>query len=270
MPFTSRLPQIACALLALGLAGCYSSYRQPTYNPYGPGVPIYSPQAVPQFGPPVISPTPGFPQGTTPGGGFPPAGGTFPSDNLTPTPDPNFPPSGDGFQPSGGFNSSTPNGTGLVPDDAYYDPENLPPRGTNTFEGNSSPFVPDGASFQRAPAASESVGRRYEPARSEGRLQLAALPGSSASEPYGYDASGYRWLKGLVDYDEEQETWLLVYDVTPDESDDFKGQITLAQSSSLDELNNNDAVLVQGRVDSSLRDPGTLKPQYRVEGIQRL
>lgn len=269
MPLFSEFPRIACALAALSLAGCYSPYRQSPYSPYGSGVPMYSPQAAPQFGPPMISPSPTFPGGTTPGGTFPPSNGTFPSDNLSPTPDPNssFPPSD-----NGGFAPRDSDGTGLVPDDNYYDPENLPPArgGSNTFEGTSTPFEQDGASLKRGPSAAESVGRRYEPARSESRLQLASHPASSASEPYGYDAEKYRWLKGLVDYDEEQETWLLVYDVTPDVDDDFKGQITLAHSPMLDELNNNDAVLVEGRVDTSLRDSGTLKPQYRVERVQRI
>lgn len=267
------LPRILCALALLTLAGCYSSYGHPTYNPYGPGVPTYSPQAVPQFGPPVGSPTPVYPNGTFPGGSFAPSGGsTFPSDNLTPTPDPNssFPStnSGDGFSPSNGFNSSPPSGgTGLVP--RYGDPETLPPaRSGNTFDSNTTPFSSDGAAFQPQPAASQPVGMRYEPTRSDSRLQLAAHQASSASNPYGYDATGYRWLKGLVDYDEEQRAWLLIYDTTPDSQDIYRGQITLFGSSLLAQLQNNEFVMVEGRVDNSVRDAGTGKPQYRVETLR--
>lgn len=287
MPFLHGLPRLVCALGGLALVGCYSPYR---YAPYGPGIPTYSPQVAPspQFGPPVGTPTPVYPDGGIPQGGtFPPASGTFPpSDNLggsqlTPTPDPNnsFPPSGgDGFSPT---LPNEPNG-GLVP--PYDDPNTLsPPPGGNTFDSNSTPFGPDGAMFQRDSDASQSVSMN-QGQRSSNRLQLAAhqaAPIGSVSvgtnsmaqrgaEPqgYGYDAAGYRWLSGIVDFDEQRKEWVLIYDLTPDPEDAFKGQITLIQDPALSRLHSNDLIYVEGRVDTTVRDHGTGKPQYRIENLR--
>lgn len=291
MPLHHRLPLCLVALTGTFLVGCYSPYRYSPYSPYAPyggGVPTYSPQAVPQFGPPAGSPTLVAPEG----GGFPPSGGsTFgPNDNLQPTPDPNntFPPSGsgDGFNPTpsngfdstNGFNSSpSPNGNGLVP----Y-PENPPPSNNgNTFEGNTTPFSSDGASFQSDPPNSNSVGLRGDSGHAARELQLAAHQSSplettpaafrsnSNSVPghgmYGYEPSNYRWLRGLVDFDEHERVWVMIYDDTPDASDAYRGQITLINNGLLSRLQNNDRVVVEGRIDPSTRDADTGKPQYRVE-----
>lgn len=304
MPFQNGLTRIVSALAGLALVGCHSPYRQSPYNPYGGGVPMYNPQPAPvqpQFGPPGGSPTPVPSNGGVPGGSFPPSGNSGFQNNggsqLQPQPDPNsnsFPPtdggsSGDGFnqrQPNNNYDSA-PRSNGqsqnLVPNEGYGDPEDLPPstRNGNTFEGNSTPFSPDGAAFQRDSDSSSSVGNvAYEPPGnsngsdgSEG-IQLAAheappkaSPSAGNSHPYGYDAEDYRWLQGLVDFDEGQNAWVMIYDTTPDAEDQYKGQITLVDNALLDRLNNNDLVMVEGRVDTSSRDPGTGKPQYRVEAL---
>lgn len=293
MPFLHGLPRLVCALGGLALVGCYSPYRYAPYSPYGPGVPTYNPQVVPsqQFGPPVGTPTPVYPEGgIPPGGSFPPANGTFPPSNnfggsqfnngsgLTPTPDPNssFPQSSPGT-----FDPSLPSGP--VPN--YPDPDNLsPPPGGGTFDNdNVTPFGPDGASFQSG--GSQPVGRvEYEPSADNHQYQLAAhqspaggpisvgmnpsgIPAES-NTPYGYDSIDYRWLSGIVDFDEQRKEWVLIYDLSPDPEDAFKGQITLVQNPELDRLHSNDFVYVEGHVDNNARDYGTGKPQYHVEHIR--
>ncbi|MCA9072591.1 MAG: hypothetical protein KDA84_26895, partial [Planctomycetaceae bacterium] len=282
MPFLHGLPRLVCALGGLAMVGCYSPYRYAPYSPYGPGIPTYTPQMAPQpqFGPPVGSPTPVYQDGgIPPGGSFPPASGTFPpndsfggsqfnnSPGLTPTPDPNssFPPSN-----NGGFSPTLPpdpgNG-GFVPN--YDDPNTLsPPPGNGTFENNVSPFQQDGAQFRSVPSTSESIGRVENiPVSPNGQLQLAAHQSpavgpisvgmnspalrAESHAPYGYDAVGYRWLTGIVDFDEQKREWVLIYDLTPDPQDRFRGQVTLIQTPYLNRLHSNDFIHVEGYVDNN-------------------
>jgi hypothetical protein len=275
------ISRLVCALCGLALAGCYSPYRYSPYSPYyGGGVPMYSPQAVPMQ--PQFNPTPVYPEGT-----FPPAG--TPGGMLSPTPDPN---SGGTFPPSnGGFNPTLPpnynSGSGLVPDNGYGDPGTLPRSGgTNTFENNSSPFQQDGASFQTG-STGDSISRvQFRPGGEPRELQLTqhqaapietagtASPASAAStetepaprkpNPYGYDALGYSWLRGVVDFDEQQKAWILVYNLAPGPRDLYKGQITLIDNGQLKKLQNNQVVLVEGQIDQAVCDAATGKPQYRV------
>jgi hypothetical protein len=302
MPSRHSISRLVCALALLALAGCYSPYRYAPYSPYGSGIPMYN-QGVPvqQFGPPVGSPTPVYPNGT-----FPPSGSQFNNGGLSPTPDPagggTFPPSNNnGFGPptsGGGFNSNnlppTTGGSGLVPNEGYYgDPGNLPSSGTGSFGNeNITPFGPDGANFQRD-SSTEAVSRvQYEPGSRTRELQLTAhqtsppetftktepftdetlaVRGSPNLEkkpnPYGYDAVGYRWLRGIVDFDESQKAWVLIYNPVPGPNDSYQGQITLIDNGQLRKLKNNSVVLVEGQVETTSRDPGTGKPQYRVQTL---
>ncbi len=260
---------------------------------------MYSPQAVPIQ--PQLGPTPVYPNGTFPPAGST-FGPTTPNGTLSPTPDPGaggtFPPSnGGGFgnQPYNGFDPSLPpttggssNGTGLVPN--YGDPGTLPRSGSGTFGNeNTTPFGPDGASFQQDSSA-ESVSRvQFKPGTQTRELQLTAHqtapaestavttvsteeapappaePAQRKPNPYGYDAVGYSWLRGLVDFDETQKAWVLIYNPTPSDRDLYKGHITLIDNGQLKKLQNNQVVLVEGQVDANLCDAATGKPQYRVQ-----
>jgi hypothetical protein len=281
MPSPHAILRLVSALGGLAMAGCCSPYPQAPYNPYGSGIPTY-PQAIPVQ--PQFGPTPVNPNGT-----FPPSnnfGGSQFNDGsgLSPTPDPG---SGGSFPPSGGsgnydFNPNLPNsGGGLVPN--YGDPGDLPaPNGT--FEGGDRALGRDGASFQRD-NPSQSVGSvrfdrdagtrelqltAHQPAPLETRpVVMASYPeaesaASKKPNPYGYDAVGYRWLRGLVDFDEQQKAWVLIYNPSPGPRDLYKGQITLIDNGQLRNLKNNDVVLVEGQIDSTSRDADTGKPQYRI------
>ena len=172
-------------------------------------------------------------------------------------------------------------------------PNNLPPSNTGgSFEGGAAPFGQDGAGIQRNSETSVSQ-VRYERASQIPEQQLAARQTSptetwpvaaAASEslappaamepmtqkkpnPYGYDAVGYRWLRGIVDFDEKQHAWIIVYNPSPGPKDVYKGQLTLLDNGLLQKMQNNDVVLVEGQIDPAAPEPGTGKPQFRVTRV---
>ena len=281
MPSPSAILRLVCALGGLMIAGCYAPYRPAPYNPYSGGIPVY-PQTVPvqpQFAPPGGT--------VAPGGTFPPAN-SF-DGGLTPTPDPGaggtFPPSNSGTTPYN-FDPNLPSNSspGLVPN--YGDPETLPPSsGSGTFEGdNREPFRSDGASFQPNDATQAVGSVRFERDTASRELQLTAhQPPTAESEPvvftsdemfqsaentaivtqkpnpYGYDAVGYRWLRGIVDFDEKEQSWILIYNPAPGPQDAYKGQIMLVDNGQMRNIKSNDVVLVEGQVDLS-----TGRPHYRI------
>ncbi len=288
MPSFAAILRCLCALFALTLAGCFSYTRYP-YYPYNPYVPAYGAPAPlqPQLGPPTGVPTPVDPNSPN---AFPPADGGSQFNNgsqLAPTPD-----SGNGFPPTNNFNpdlSQPPlggqggTGAGLVPN--YNDPNNLNPANSGgVFEGGgAAPFDQNGASLQ--PDSKQSVSQvRYERAPQAQEVQLAAHqtspietwpvatdappaePGPlKTPNPYGYDAVGYRWLRGVVHFDEKQHAWVIVYNPNPGPQDAYKGQLTLLDNGLLQKMQNDNVVLVEGQVDPANPEPGTGKPQYRVK-----
>ena len=230
---------------------------------------------------------------------FPPANGTGSQFNggsqLAPTPDPNnsFPPSGtNDFNPELPPPTGGTGGTGnsYVPE--YTDPNSLPPSsGGGSFGGGAETFPQDGASFQ--PETGDAVSQiRYERTPQAQELQLTAhqtspmetWPVAAAAEspapqapgaripkekpnPYGYDAVGYRWLRGIVDFDEKQHAWMIIYNPTPGPNDAYQGQLTLLDNGLLQKMQNYDVVLVEGQIDPAAPEPGTGKPQYRVKRV---
>ena len=305
MPSFAGISRCVSALVGLTLAGCYTPYRYNPYVggvPMYGGAPVAPLQ--PQLGPPTGVPTPvdpNNPNAFPPANG---AGGSQYNggSQLAPTPDPNnsLPPSNNSFPPSNNnsFDPSLPpptggqggTGNGYVPN--YTDPNSLPPtNGSGTFEGGgTTPFGQDGASFQ--PDAEKSVSQvRYERTPQGQELQLTAHQSSPAEtwpvaaaaaetiapppaaepvpqkkpNPYGYDAVGYRWLRGVVDFDEKQHAWVLIYNPTPAANDAYQGQVTLIDNGLLQNMQNNDVVLVEGQLDPATPEPGTGKPQYRVK-----
>ncbi len=100
----------------------------------------------------------------------------------------------------------------------------------------------------------------------EGRADESSV---KRPNPYAYDRNNHSWLRGVVDYDEQDKSWHLIYDLTPDSQDEYGGDITLIDDTRLDFIQNDDVVLVEGRIDSSIRDSFG-KPCYRVKKIDRL
>jgi hypothetical protein len=87
--------------------------------------------------------------------------------------------------------------------------------------------------------------------------------------PYKFDRQTFRWLRGVVDYDDEAKTWNIIYSLRPDPKDKFGGSIALLGADRFGTLNNNDVVLVEGGVDVDHLDAFG-KPQFRVDRLERL
>ncbi len=89
---------------------------------------------------------------------------------------------------------------------------------------------------------------------------------SSQPQPFGYDRQAYTWLRGVVDYDENEGAWHLMYSLKPSPDDPYGGDLTLADHPDLAKLKDGDVVLVEGRLDPHLLD-SLGKPRYRIEKL---
>lgn len=277
---------VAFGSMALLVSGCHSMYP---YQPYGsPG--IYST-------PPA--------QTLPPGGTYVPQQGTYPvpiESNPTYVPGQQW----EGSQPGnlnttpGNLNDAplfqppkqtTPeNGSGLVPDYQDLGPvePNAPSSRKPTATDNSSlesPFDQQGSVEPLQPAGGvQMVGGTGPGAGSDPFLQpipiqpetadLVAMTEAGSGNtglptPYRHERDSYTWLRGVVNFDAEDKAWQIIYALDPEPSDKFGGSMLLMDDERLDELQESDVVLVEGRVDLNSRDRFG-KPMYRVENVQRL
>ena len=150
----------------------------------------------------------------------------------------------------------------------YPDNNPLPPSGGGTFEGgNSTPFYPEGAMFQPdGTRGVENAAAFQETARAPGVIPA----GNTDRSPYDRDPNGYRWLRGIVDYDPQDKVWILFYSQVPQPNDPFNGQITLADHPKLTGLRDEQVVLVEGGIDTENLDPRTGFPKYRIAKLTPL
>lgn len=111
---------------------------------------------------------------------------------------------------------------------------------------------------------------KFQPASFEfpSESGTSAAPGQAPS-PFNYDRNGYRWLRGIVEFDEEEKSWNITYNATPDRSDKFGGNIVLLDQGKLNRFKNGDVVLIDGRIDGTRQDRMG-KPCYLVTRAQRL
>tara|TARA_R100001132_G_C3275549_1_gene98867 strand:+ start:15550 stop:16803 length:1254 start_codon:yes stop_codon:yes gene_type:complete len=106
------------------------------------------------------------------------------------------------------------------------------------------------------------------------KFQPAAfdLPVGSSQQspsPFNYDKQNYRWLRGIIEFDEQEKSWNITYNATPDKSDKFGGNIVLVDQGKLNRFTNGDVVLLDGAIDGSKQDRMG-KPCYRISKAQRL
>jgi hypothetical protein len=92
-----------------------------------------------------------------------------------------------------------------------------------------------------------------------------AGPILKGSDPCAYDRVSYSWLRGIVDLDERDKSWHIIYSRHPDLHDRYGGAIRLVGSPKLGSLHSGDVVYVEGRIDSNHLDSRG-KAQYRIEG----
>lgn len=87
--------------------------------------------------------------------------------------------------------------------------------------------------------------------------------------PYGRAANGQAWFRGVVDFDEQERTWYLIYNPQPDESDERGGIVTLLEHPHLQYLRSDDTVLIEGVFEPQATDRYG-HPKYRISNVKRL
>ncbi len=93
-------------------------------------------------------------------------------------------------------------------------------------------------------------------------------PASTQQDKFGYDAEGYTWLKGILEYDPREKVWHLTYSQTPDATDQLGGEVTIKNTAHFKYARNHEAVQVQGQLDLDSRDR-LGKPLYEVTRLIR-
>lgn len=254
-------------LALLPAAGCQS------FAPYGPGYPGNYPNnsGMPQgTNAPRGAASPagattwngaGPPQYAAPNQGYPVAsaaarsGPSQPMAGGAPKLVPDYPDSPGGQSATGGTDefprrAGSPNSSGAQLDSSIDDSEeNVATLGDDQF----APPIPVRTASASNPIAAEP-----------------AAPGTKpAPSPYLYDRKTYKWLRGVVDYDDQHKSWRITFNPDPAGSEPYGGNLTLVNDEQLDTLLASDVVLVEGRIEVDRLDHFG-KPMYRVETVQRL
>lgn len=303
MPSSFTRPvRLPCLCIALGLAsttlaGCYSPYGyQGQYG--GPG---YYGQPAYQGGP-VYHGAPGQPLGN--GGTYVP-GGTSPGSTPGMSPTPLNPPST--YDNSPGINWQDPKnnavpfnpnpgtGRGSVPDPGddlnnanpgASKPTLTPTSGTMPDE-LSSPFEQTGSSSGGAtgiPVQPAQATTEPDPFEMPQQLRSSATAGASPIRtvsyeppptaklnPFGRDTkhANPTWLRGVIDYDQKQRSWSILYSTNPDPRDSNGGMLTLASHPNLAKCRNGEVVLAEGAIDAGQTDARG-KPIYVLDNVTPL
>jgi hypothetical protein len=243
----------------LTLTGCHHGFYGPGYynnmGPYQP-MPAYGPNTMPPGG--YIAPS----QPYIPGNGSPTP---LPGDPASPTPlnnnsnsnSPtpmwrNDPGGNDGLDDAPGFNSNPSNPSERTVPDPLDADFNSSPQGAAALP-RSSNIIPTAAISSGAPR------------------RLTAIPTEAAVDPehdtqaYAFDPK-YTWLKGVVDYDEETQSWAIIYDLVPEPNDHFGGVFVFAPHEALRGVTPGQLVKVYGQADPGVQDSRG-KPIYQIRTL---
>lgn len=96
---------------------------------------------------------------------------------------------------------------------------------------------------------------------------VRSVSSSASGSPYGFDADEYRWLRGILRYDQNRRLWNIVYSLQED--DLFRGNFYLVIApDQVAGLRPGDTVDLRGEV---LHDPVDYRgrPMYRVASLQK-
>ncbi len=281
-------------LLVVTTSGCFFHQGYPN-GYYAPG-----PSVVPQ------GPSTGFPSGPfyQPGGAYPyPTNGSAPYVPGTSPGGPTLsPPGNSGGSPtydnssgsSGGgpvFNPETP-ATDKVPlpgDDPGFNREGAKPSlkpTTSAVEPQDHPTVVQQESRRRARPnveANVNLPEADDPFEAPDVRPVSATGVTdddvqfadsqqpvtrNTPKPYAHDPE-WNWIQGIVDYDPESKTWMIMYDDTPDKADQLGGVMTLVDHPALSKLRSGDAVRIEGSVDETVGDSRNF-PVFRIAKAKKL
>jgi hypothetical protein len=278
--------------------GTYPGYYAP---PPGyaapPGGAIMAPGPsfpAPQLGP-GVNPTPAWQPSPSPT--------LAPSLSPTPSLGPSSPPStlpggstfNDGPPPFGGSSARKPADIQVpLPTDRDRDlgPAPMAPAGPSPKAGSgASPFGSDGSqgTFEKGaqlvipqrpdvpvqavatvdPQTFENPIERERHDRDE-LVAVSAKAGPDApilkgNDPCDYDRVKYSWLRGIVDFEQRDKSWHIIYSHHPDRHDPYGGAIRLVDCPKLGTLHSGDVVYIEGRVDTHRLDSRG-KAQYVIDG----
>lgn len=276
-------------LSLLGASGCFCHGGYPN-GYYAPG-----PSVLPS------QPSTGFPSGPyyQPGGTYtaPMNNGPVyvpgnPSGTTTPT-TPSTPPTYDSSPSTNGnsptFNPETPAGVPVPDDSTGFERGTQRPTLTPTTSSTSSPVEEEEqtpfsqSESRRSPQTQYDAGDSvveseslFEPpsirqtsssSENEDDVQLANVSGRVRPVAYGHHPD-FRWIQGVVDYDKESKSWFIMYDDQPLESDQFGGDLTLADHPLLSRLKPGDVVRIEGTLDSEEDSRG--KPVYQMTRVNKI
>ena len=295
-----RLP---CACIALGLAstmlaGCYSPYGyQGQYG--GPGhygQPAY--QTPGYQGAPMYTVPNGQPLGN--GGTYVP-GGSSPGSSPTPLGPPSTydnNPNGIRFESPNNaapFNPNPGTDRGRVPnpDDDLRNSKpgaskpTLTPTSGTTDNEFTTPFEQQGnsgAGNTGSPVQPAQATTEPDPFEMPQQLRSSATSGASPIQrvsyeqpqaaklnPYGRDTkhANPTWLRGVVEYDQKQRSWSILYSANPDSRDPNGGVLTLANHPNLAKCRVGEIILAEGAIDASQTDARG-KPIYALDNVTPL
>ena len=102
-----------------------------------------------------------------------------------------------------------------------------------------------------------------------GALSVDQSPQALNDTHFGHDSQNFRWLRGVVDYDEETKSWNIIYDLRPSAEDNFGGSLVLVDHPGLQELNTGEVIQIEGFVDEHETDRRG-KPLYQIESFSRI
>jgi hypothetical protein len=94
----------------------------------------------------------------------------------------------------------------------------------------------------------------------------SVTPASATVATFGYDTEAYTWLRGIIEYDPKHKVWHLTYSQSPDDSDQFGGEVTLKNPEHFKFLRSGQVVSVVGEFDATQRDR-LGKPVYEVSEL---
>jgi hypothetical protein len=271
MPSAPRFPAAGFGLL-ISLCGCYHYGYSPYGSaPYGPSYPTmpgggggymtpsepYVPYGSP--GAPGASPTPISPGGPTPI--WQPGPQPLPGNPNNPTP---YEQNGKGLVPQPTPDEEKPFGGGAPPA-AQMTPANPAGVQLQTIE----PAYPTGAATPATTVANnggDPFDSSMRPVSSGSNVAARTANDPSRPNPFAHDARNFAWLRGIVDFDPQDQRWVMVYSGNPDAADRFGGSITLGDHPQMNRIKPGDVVLVEGGVDESSLDQHG-KPLYRIDKL---
>ncbi|MEZ6059192.1 MAG: hypothetical protein R3C19_02405 [Planctomycetaceae bacterium] len=239
-PRQTSLPGAVVLMIAacvLPVAGCYNPYMYPR-GPYG-AQPMYAP---PQNLAPSAPGTLYIPESNAPPY-EPSSPGTNTYEDATDT-----------WQPSPGTNGG---------DGQFYQ--------RNDSEGgvpNPREVNPNGNMFDSDLGPTTELHPGSQPLNEAGGVTVTSVSTRRIVPQFGFDEDNYRWLRGILRFDEASRQWSVTYSLT--ESDRYHGDLNLlVQPHQLQGLRSGDAVDVRGQVDVSLQDKRG-RPLYRVQDMRKM